>query len=120
MKFIDIEELYQKFPNKYLAIVKAAREVRKLNEERKNIYKKDTTPAENTDSTLKQTEEGEETTLLTVTKKRGRRPKKELVEIDKIKSDVKSSFSDKTQIESIIAEKPESNVYIEALKRILK
>lgn len=137
MKFVDIEELLKKYPNRYMAIVAAAKEARKIIEERKPV------PMSREELTATSEAAVPETDLATTLesnapKKRGRKPKK--VTADKIETDkttikaisIEDAVGGSSQLSKsgnpniilkgrgVIAEKDESNPYIEALKRILK
>lgn len=137
MKFVDIEELLKKYPNRYMAIVAAAKEARKIIEERKPV------PITREDLTATPETAVVETDLsdsieVNTPKKRGRKPKKAVadkVDIEKTTTKVngiKDATDESSRLNAtgdvnivlkgrgVIAEKTESNPYIEALKRILK
>lgn len=133
MKFIELEKIFEKIPNKYLAIVLAAKEVRRVAELRKAAQAQ---AAENMAEGAM--EEIKPVTNLEVTpKKRGRKSKKEIsgmVETIKISSseapkpvspsepisEVDIEMGSDKMISAVAAEKSEENPYIAALKKILK
>lgn len=123
MKYINLEEIWQKFPNKYQAIVKIAREVRKINEARKPAIPE---PTETTPETAVPEIEPTVVTLSSEPKKRGRRPKKAVEEIkpqlekESLKEKMSVVIENTESGKKIVAEKEEENPYLVAIKKILK
>lgn len=132
MKFIEIEKLTEKIPNKYMAIVLASKEARKIIEVRKPVAAQavETPP----DTAVPEIEAKEEP----VVKKRGRKSKKEIMETSSvIESDqtpvqtskkevseqddlVSLEFTTDKKIKSVSVGKIEENPYIAALKKVAK
>ncbi len=138
MKFVDIEEIWKKYPNKYVAIVAAAKEARKITE-----IRKPPSPPKSADTPV--TDETAVPEPLPIEppapKKRGRKPKKLAVEttIFPIRDSTEKTEVAKPAIKmnptvdpfpvemrgtikwrGDIAEKTEPNAYVEALKKILE
>ncbi|MBS4015317.1 MAG: DNA-directed RNA polymerase subunit omega [Candidatus Latescibacteria bacterium] len=132
MKFIEIEKLTEHIPNKYLTIVLASKEARKMTEATKPVQvpQNDLLP-ETAVPEIKVQEEP-------VVKKRGRKSKKSIlqtpeqmnvetirIEQAKEKSELHSDAialemtADK-KIKRVVAGKDEVNPYIAALKKVLK
>ena len=126
MKFVDIDELLKKYPNRYLGIVAASKEARKIIEARKPPP----LPKEGLQTTAETAVPEPALIESSIPKKRGRKPKNltaASVEAEKTlpKTEAKeSSSSIKANItikgRGVSAEKADDNPYIEALKRILK
>ncbi len=128
MKFVEIEELLKKYPNRYISIVAASKEARKIIEERKPvpISREEITATAET-AVPEQMLSG--TLEPNIPKKRGRKPKNLTItnadaESMLVKTESKEKPAEpKTTIAGrgrVAAEKSEENPYIEAIKRILK
>jgi len=137
MKFVDMEEIWEKYPNKYVAIVAAAKEARKIIETRKPP-----SPPRSVDAPVTAETAVPEPAPIEppAPKKRGRKPKKLAVESTLLGSkdtirDEKTETATKIDVpvnpfpvemrgaikwRGVVAEKTEVNVYIEALKKVLK
>jgi hypothetical protein len=125
MKFIDLDEIYKKYPNKYVALVLASKEVRKIIDANKP-------------PPLPREDEQVTTTAVPETaipepqapKKRGRKPKKPVVETaEEIKPAPKLlteeemfpvQIKDRAKGIGVRAEKTQENPYIAGLRKILE
>lgn len=150
MKFIDIEEIWKKYPNKYQAIILAAKEVRKMTEAKKAS----TSVADATQSGIEPSKDASALSTavpdiepsvieLSQPKKRGRKPKKTITEKPvtsqktETPEDISVTFETITDeseptgdtaqrrssvigIRKVVAEKMDENPYRAALKKILK
>jgi DNA-directed RNA polymerase subunit K/omega len=128
MKFVEIEDLLKKYPNRYMSIVAASKEARKIIEERKPapISREETTA---TAETAVPEEMLSGTLEPNLPKKRGRKPKNLTISNTDAENilaqtenkgkpvDTKTAISMRGRVS---AEKSEENPYIEAIKRILK
>lgn len=127
MKFVDLEKIWEKYPNKYLALVVAAKEVRKINEERKPPpLSRETEVQATAASSIPENAPIEPS----APKKRGRKPKRltaESIETGKSVPKIKTP-EDLFPVEvrsiakgrGVVAEKSEENPYIAALNKTLK
>jgi len=125
MKFVEIEELLKKYPNRYISIVAASKEARKIIEERKPvpISREEITATAET-AVPEQMLSG--TLEPNIPKKRGRKPKNLTItnaDAESMLVNKEKPAEPKTTIAGrgrVAAEKSEENPYIEAIKRILK
>lgn len=115
MKYVEIEEIWKKFPNKYVAVLKAAKESRKILEAQKTSSVK--TPHSESENTSSSTPT-KSSTIQETSKRRGRAIKD--LTSKKAKSDVENVAQITITDEAVIAEKEETNPYIAGLKRILR
>ncbi len=114
MKYVEIEEIWKKFPNKYVEVLKAAKESRKILEaQRTSSVKIPPTEAENNNLTATKT-----STIQETSKRRGRTIKD--ISSKKIKPELENIAQITITDEAVIAEKEETNPYIAGLKRILR
>jgi len=144
MKFVDMEEIWKKYPNKYVAIVAAAKEARKIIETRKPP-----SPPRSVDAPITAETAVPEPAPIEppAPKKRGRKPKKPCVAKNTTEAQSHRENIEENSVSSVTPclggesfemrgatqplrararwhgvarEKTEVNVYIEALKKVLK
>jgi len=132
MKFVNLDEIWKKFPNKYQALVMIAKEVRKINEAHKPYAPK---PVEIIPETAVPVVEPPVVDA-PGPKKRGRKPKKVVIEetkqtpkaeISVMRSAVERSETTQEMVvvetsgtgKRVVAEKSEENPYFAAIKKIL-
>ncbi len=125
MKFVDLDEIYKRYPNKYVALVLASKEVRKIIE----ANKPPPLPKEDEEITVVAKPD---ITILEppAPKKRGRKPKKPATEAVEEQKPVPPKIVTEEEVLPIQtngpvkgfgvrAEKTQENPYIAGLKKIL-
>jgi DNA-directed RNA polymerase subunit K/omega len=133
MKYIDLERIWDKYPNKYRAIVIASKEARKIIEAQKPPAipeeAEDTQTATASGTAVRAPETAETTAETNVPKRRGRKPKKSTetkekqeevaAEAEPLKEPLTPEYSMMQKGHSVVAEKTEQNPYLAAIKKIL-
>lgn len=114
MIYVEIEKIWEKFPNKYLAVLKSAKESRKLLESQKIPSSK--SPHSNSETTEAlggtKSSTGQETS-----KRRGRNIKDLTSKNESVEDNIAHiTITDKV----VVAEIQETNPYIAGLKRVLR
>ncbi len=114
MIYVEIEKIWEKFPNKYLAVLKAAKETRKILEAQK--IPSSGSPHSNNETTEAIT--GTKSSSSQETSKRRGRNTKDLT--SKIESEVDNIAHITITDKVVVAERQETNPYIAGLKRVLR
>ena len=125
MKFVNLDEIYKKYPNKYVALVLASKEVRKIID----ANKPPPLPRENEQITAAAAPEAS-IPEPQVPKKRGRKPKKPVIETaEEIKPVPPKVFTEEEMFPArtkdlakglgVRADKTQENPYIAGLRKIL-
>ncbi|MCX7784993.1 MAG: hypothetical protein N2201_02000 [candidate division WOR-3 bacterium] len=115
MKYVEIEEIWKKFPNKYLALLKAAKESRKILEAQK-------TPSVKVPHSEIENEDNLTSTKSSITQETSRQRARNIKDMasPKTKPDVENVAQITITEKVVIAEKEETNPYIAGLKRVLR